>query len=158
MFKSYKGWYKLVNYQKFIEPLDKYMNSFKDNHIKYKSKLELTAFIYADTNENISKWSIEPFNIKYTKPTDQKIHRYFVDMFLEFKSGNKFIVEIKPFKDTIQPKKPVTESLKSSISYQKSLMTFCINQAKWTAAKKFAEDNNMKFIVLTEKELYRKST
>ena len=67
-YKSYKGWYKIINTQKFIKPLDEYMEStvFKDGNlfIQYKSKLEYIAFRFADLNPKIVKFSVEPFNIK----------------------------------------------------------------------------------------------
>jgi hypothetical protein len=32
-------------------------------------------------------------------------------------------------------------------------MNYAVNQAKWKAAREFAQANGMKFIVITEKEL-----
>lgn len=148
-----QGWYRLLNPDKFIKPIDEYMQSYKDGHVQYKSGLELTAIRYADYNKHITAWSMEPFNIKYLKPTTGKIHRYFIDMFIEFKTGAKFLVEIKPKGETIPPRKPSKNTQKAILRYQKALMTFAVNKAKWEAAEKFAELNKMKFIILTEDEL-----
>lgn len=153
MHNSYKGWYQLLNPNKFIKPLDEYMQSYKDGHVNFKSRLELKAIKYADFNKHIISWSIEPFNIKYVKPTDGKIHRYFIDLFLEFSSGDKFIVEIKPKSETLPPKKPTKNTQKASMNYQLALQTYAINQAKWKAAEEFAALNKMKFIILTDEEL-----
>ena len=76
-----------------------------------------------------------------------------MDFFIEFSNGQKVIVEIKPFSETIEPKKPSKKTEKALLNYQKALQTFAINTAKWNAAKKFAQQNNFKFIVLTEREL-----
>lgn len=150
-----KGWYKLVNPQKFIKPVDSHMQSFNEaaGTIEYKSSLELIAFKYADFNKHVTRFSVEPFNVKYIKPTDGKQHRYFIDMYIEFSNGEKFIVEVKSYGETIPPRKPSKKTKKSLANYQKSLETFHINQAKWKAATKFAQMNGMKFIILTEKQL-----
>lgn len=153
MYNSYKGWYQLLNPNKFIKPIDEYMQSYKDGHVNFKSRLELKAIKYADFNKHIISWSIEPFNIKYVKPTDGKIHRYFIDLFLEFSSGDKFLVEIKPKSETLPPKKPTKNTQKASMNYQLALQTYAINQAKWKAAEEFAALNKMKFIILTDEEL-----
>ena len=71
-----------------------------------------------------------------------------IDFFVEFKNGAKFLVEIKPYSQT---KKPILR--KNPTRYKDELITYYINQAKWKAAKDFAEKRNMKFIVLTEREL-----
>jgi len=153
--RSYKGWYKLLNPKKFIAPIDAHMGSFNESEfsVNYKSKLELRAFRYADFNIHVSKWSVEPWAIKYIKPTDGKIHRYYIDLFLEFKTGEKFIVEVKPKSETLPPKKPRKITEKNSVRYQKALMTYAVNSAKWKAAKEFAAKNNLKFIILTDEVL-----
>lgn len=156
-YNSKKGWYKILNPGKFIKPLDEYMQStkMKDNdcYIQYKSSLERIAFCYADLNPRVTKFSIEPFNIPYVKPTDNKVHRYFIDMLLVFETGEKFLVEIKSYGETIPPNPPKIKNANSMIRYQEALETFMTNQAKWTQAKQFAEQRGFKFIVLTEKQL-----
>ena len=61
--------------------------------IQYKSSLEKNAIKYADLNPKVLKWSQEPFCIQYIKPIDNKEHRYFVDMYIEFVNGYKVIVD-----------------------------------------------------------------
>ena len=148
-----KGWYKIINLEKFIEPIDEHMQSYKDGRVNFKSSLELIAIKYCDFNKHIVKWSLEPFNIKYIKPTDGKYHRYYVDLFIEFSTGDKFLVEIKPKSETTEPKKPKTVSKKSIRNYEKAKITYAINKAKWEAATEFALTNKMKFIILTEEQL-----
>lgn len=156
-YKSHKGWYVLQHPEKFIKPLDGYMESYmyKDgvSYIQYKSMLERIAFRYADMNPKIAKFSIEPFNIKYIKPTDNKPHRYFIDMFIEFVTGEKFIVEIKSKGETQQPKKPKILNEKNAKYYKDSIITYAVNKAKWESASEFAKQKNMKFIILTEDQL-----
>ena len=154
---AHRGYYKILNQKKFIKPLDEYMQSTiqKDNefYIQYKSSLERIAFCYADLNPKVSKFSVEPFNIQYVKPTDNQVHRYFIDLYIEFVTGDKFIVEIKSFNETIPPEMPKSKSPNSILRYKEQLETYIVNQAKWKAAKEFAESKGLKFIVLTEKEL-----
>ena len=150
--KSHKGWYRLLYPEKFIRQLDETMNSMKITNdgifIEYKSSLELKFIRYCEMNSNITKYSLEPFPIQYIKPTDGQFHRYYIDFFVEFKNGAKFLVEIKPYSQT---KKPILR--KNPTKYKDELIIYYINQAKWKAAKDFAEKRNMKFIVLTEREL-----
>jgi len=152
-YSPYRGWYKLSNPNKFIKPVDKTMQSTieKDSglYIQYKSLLERRMFVYADLNPKVKRFSIEPFSIRYIKPTDNKIHRYYIDVFLEFVNDSKFFVEIKPYSETIYPKKPklITES------YKKKVVTYIVNQAKWNAAKKIAKEKGCEFIIMTENEL-----
>lgn len=156
MYKNAKqGWYKLLNPSKFAPPSDNHMKSFNESEqaVEYKSSLELSAVRYCDYNKHIVKWSMEPFNIKYIKPTTGKVHRYYIDLFLEFSTGDKFLVEIKSKSETMPPKKPSKKTEKSMINYQRALMTYAVNEAKWKSAKEFADANNMKFIILTEEEL-----
>lgn len=152
-----QGWYSVNNPDKVIKPADNYMKSsiIEENVIKlnYKSSLELKAFRYCDMNKYVVRYGIEPFAVKYLKPTTGKIHRYFVDLFIEFENSQKFLVEIKSFAETIEPKKPQRKTEKSLLNYQRALQTFAINTAKWKAAEAFALEKGLKFIILTEREL-----
>lgn len=153
---SKRGWYRLRNTEKFIMPLDEHMESTKlindDIYIQYKSKLELKFMQYCDINQKIDKFSLEPFPINYIKPTDGKYHRYYIDFFIVIK-GIKCLVEIKPYNQTIPPKKPKKLYEKSIINYRKQLETWYINNAKWAAAREFTGKKNFKFIIITDKEL-----
>lgn len=150
--KFKRGYYQPINEHKYIQPKDKTMN--KKPIPEYRSSYELQAMRYADANPAIIKWGAECFTIPYIKPTDMQQHRYYIDMYLEFSSGDKFLVEIKPFAETIPPKPPRKSSDKADYYYQLALQTYAVNQAKWSAAKRFGEMNNMKFIILTERELF----
>lgn len=156
-YNSHKGWYKVLNQQKLIKPLDEYMQSTKqkDNefYVQFKSALERIAFCYADLNPKVKRFAVEPFNIQYIKPTDGQVHRYFIDMFLEFVTGDKFLVEIKSFSETVAPTAPKVKSPRAVLNYKQRLETYIINQAKWKAAGEFAATRGLKFIVLTEKQL-----
>ena len=118
---------------------------------EYRSSWELKFFQWCDKNENILEWASEAVVVPYISPVDNRPHRYFVDNVIAIREGNeikRYLVEIKPFKQT-QP--PVQSKRKSTIIYEQ--VTYAVNQAKWKYASQFAKKRNMEFIVLTENEL-----
>ena len=134
------GFYK----QGIVDPKSchKYADSCKSDPIIYRSGLELQFIQYCENNSNITKWASEPIKIPYYSRLDKKECNYYPDYVLENKKGNKVIVEVKPYNQTLKPDFTDTKWLKEQ---------WIKNIDKWTAAKKFAEDHDMKFIIVTEK-------
>lgn len=151
MAKYKQGLYTPVYPHKYIQPADKYMN--KGLIPEYRSSWELKFMRFCDANPLIIRWGVEPFPIHYISPKDNKQHRYFIDGFIEWQNGAKFIVEIKPKAQCSHPKPPKKPTPKNTLKYQQDILTFMVNQAKWKAAEEFAKKNGLKFIVLTEHEL-----
>lgn len=126
------------------------------SNIIWRSSWELRFLKYLDTNPAILEYGSEEVIVPYISPIDGKYHRYFVDFYfkLKNKSGEikRYLVEIKPYAQTIEPKKPkrITES------YMSSVQTYLINRAKWNAAEIYAQKNNMHFVILTENQLFNK--
>ena len=58
------------------------------------------------------------------------------------------ILEIKPEKQTKEPKNKKTKSYKMDMS------TYLVNEAKWLAANKLCKDNEWEFKILTEKNIF----
>ncbi len=120
----------------------------------YRSGWELKFFRWADINENILAWGSENVIIPYLNPLDNKVHRYFIDNFIVFKdkngNKNKFLIEIKPSKQTQRPIKTKYKKQKTLLYEQKTYVT---NTAKWKAANEFAKKKGYKFLIITEKEL-----
>lgn len=152
-YKSHKGWYKLVHPEKFLKVLDETMQSSKDGYVQYKSSLELKFLRYCDLNKFIKNFSLEPFPIPYVKPTDGKVHRYYIDFYVEFMSGHKVLVEIKSFNETVKPLKPKKITPKTAQQFNEAIQTYLINISKWKACEEFAKSHDMKFMILTEREL-----
>ena len=72
------------------------------------------------------------------------------DMMLNYtKDSKKYLIEIKPYKQTLPPIKPSRQTKK----YLYEAYEYAKNQAKWKVAKEFCEDRQWEFKVLTEKEL-----
>jgi hypothetical protein len=141
---SYKGKYK-----------PSYPNKYKGDptNIVYRSLWERLFMKYCDTNENVLEWSSEEKAIAYRSPIDGKIHRYFPDFLIKVKESNgsikKYMIEIKPHKQTAPPPKPQRQTKK----YLYEAYEYAKNQAKWEAAKEWCADRGYEFKVLTENEL-----
>lgn len=120
---------------------------------RYMSSWELKLFRWCDTNPNVIEWGSETVVIPYENPIDNKIHRYIVDAVIKLKTSDgikKFLVEVKPFKQTVKPIETTNKNKKSLIYEQ---LTFIQNQAKWAAARQWCKARGIEFTILTEKEL-----
>jgi len=142
--KFRQGIFKPINSQKYIG----------SGNPTYRSGWELKFFRWADLNENILAWGSENIIIPYVNPLDDKVHRYFVDNFIVFKdkdgNNNKFLIEIKPSKQTQRPVKTKYKKQKTILYEQKMYIQ---NTAKCEAANKWAKKKGYKFLIITEKEL-----
>jgi hypothetical protein len=141
---SYKGKYKPT-----------YPEKYKGNptNIIYRSLWERKFMKYCDLNENILEWGSEEIALPYRSPLDGRVHRYFPDFYIKVKENSgqikKYIIEIKPQKQTIPPPKPKRQTKK----YLYEAYEYAKNQAKWEAAKDWCLDRGYEFKVLTENEL-----
>jgi len=122
--------------------------------ITYRSSWEKKFFTFMDLNDNIVKANSEGIVIPYISPIDDKPHRYYVDAVMETRDGIIWLIEIKPYSQCIPPKPPKNNSEKSKINYQKAIMTYAVNQAKWEAAQKYADERGWRFKIITENELF----
>tara|TARA_B100002019_G_scaffold13539_1_gene10918 strand:- start:103 stop:441 length:339 start_codon:yes stop_codon:yes gene_type:complete len=108
---------------------------------------------WCDRNENILEWGSEEIVIPYISPVDGRVHRYFPDFYISLRNTSgrlqKYIVEVKPLKQTMQPKKPKRNTKR----YITESATYAVNIAKWKAATEFCKDRLWKFKIITEKEL-----
>ncbi len=135
--KYYKGKYRPVN-------IAKYDGNFQ--HIEYRSSWERSVFKWCDLNEAVIKWSSEEVVVPYRCKTDNRIHRYFVDLKITFKNGDTYLIEIKPRKETLEPKKRST----ASKGYLTEVLKYVKNMSKWEAANVYALERNWKFEVWHE--------
>ena len=123
------------------------------NNIVYRSLWERKFMIYCDNNQNILEWGSEEVIVPYRSPIDNRYHRYFPDFYIKVKESNdtikKMIIEIKPFKQCIEPK----VKQRKTKGYIYEVVEYAKNQAKWNAAKEWCLDRNYEFKVLTENEL-----
>lgn len=136
---------------------DKYMGDTTD--IIYRSKWEYSFCQFCDNEPSIIKWESEPpkHKVEYIIYENDKYltKRYIPDFWIMTKKPNndieEIIIEIKPYKETIEPIEPVKKSIKSLNNYKYSLKTYIVNQLKWDSAEKYCKRKGMNFFVLTEK-------
>jgi hypothetical protein len=119
------------------------------SNIIMRSSWETRFASWCDKNPSVLKWSSEETIIPYKCPTDNRIHRYFVDFKITVTTGKTYLVEVKPKTQTqppIYPGKRTQRYLQESLAFMK-------NQAKWEAANEFAKDRGWEFKIITEHEL-----
>ena len=123
--------------------------------IYYRSRWELKFLSMLDNNQDVIQYSSEEFCIPYINPFDNKYHRYFPDFWVKNKNGDNMVIEIKPWKQTIEPKKPNIKRLSESKVYVNNMTRYIINKKKWEAAQLYCKKrgDKWKFIILTENEL-----
>jgi TnsA endonuclease N terminal len=135
-----RGLFYPTNPQKYVGNASK---------IVFRSSWEIRFFTWLDSNESVLRWGSEELYIPYVSPLDGKVHRYFPDIIVIYKhkDGNlrKEIVEIKPFKETVQTPR----------STPRDLQALAVNKAKWEAATKYAAQHAAGFRVVTEKTLFK---
>ena len=121
--------------------------------IVYRSLWERKFMVYCDKNTNVLEWASEEIAIPYRSPVDNKVHRYFPDFYMKVKETGgrvkRYIIEVKPLKQTTPPKKPKTQTK----AYIREAYEYAKNQAKWKVAREYCEDRMWEFKVITEKEL-----
>lgn len=148
MVYDYKqGIFKPKNVKKYIG---------NPTNIVYRSGWELRVMKYLDENTNVVAWSSEEIVIPYRSPIDNRIHRYFVDFYVEVidRNGNqkKMLLEVKPKSQTQEPKR----RSRNTKRYLTEVMTYGVNQAKWKAAQEFCLEKGWEFKLITESELFAK--
>lgn len=139
--KPYKG-----QFTSFENP-EKYLGDV--NNCIYRSSWERSAFRWCDLNENVEEWASEELSIYYHHPITGKRSKYYPDLFIKTAGGDSLVVEIKPKHQTSEPKMPARKTKK----YAQDYMTWLVNQAKWEAAVKVCNKNNLRFQVWTEETL-----
>lgn len=119
----------------------------------FRSNLELLFYRWCDRNDRVMQWGSESVVIPYLSPKDGRLHRYFVDSVLILKTDKgpkKFLVEIKPEKQTTPPSQSLRKSKKNLLYEQ---LNWAVNSCKWEAAKNWCQKNGFEFVILTEKDL-----
>lgn len=144
-----QGFFKPKNPKKYIgDP----------TNIVYRSGWEKRVMESLDDNLSVIRWSSEEIAIPYVSPVDNKVHRYFVDFYVEAtgRDGETkiMLLEVKPAGQTKQPDKPK----RTTKRYITEVMTYGINQAKWDAAKKYCDKKGWEFKIITEQELFKKKS
>lgn len=137
----------------------------------YKSSFEHRVFYWCDMNLNVVEWEYEPIYIEYLFELDDnakqyekdlvdgKVHKYYPDVIAKIKLQNgtieTFILEIKPYSQTVRPTEPKKKTKKSMNKFNNALQEFLKNSKKWEYADIYAKKNGMKFTLLTERHIFK---
>jgi|TARA_B110000285_G_C15108689_1_gene609666 hypothetical protein len=140
IYMSYKGKYKIKKPEKYLGDYTK---------VIYRSLWERQAFKWCEANTRIKAWNSEEVVIPYKCKTDNRIHRYYIDLFIEMDDGECILVEIKPKTQTKAPKKPARKTKR----YINEVTAYIKNTSKWVAANQFANHKGWKFQIWTEDTL-----
>lgn len=126
-----------------------------------RSSWEMSVCKWLDGNNSVLQWESEPLAIPYKDPMNQiirgriKTRRYYPDFLVKINSKDGIIktwlIEIKPYKETIPPKRGYKKSTKTILYEAKTWKT---NQAKWKAANIYCKKRGWVFKILTEKDLF----
>ena len=117
-----------------------------------RSNWEYRFCQWLDVNPNVAEWSSEGISIHYYDPVQMKKRRYYPDFLIKNIDGQRFLIEIKPHRETKPPSKQGRKSKKTQL-YQEA--TYLTNKAKFEAAERYCNKMNWKFKLITEKELFK---
>lgn len=131
--------------------------------VVFRSSWELDYIKILESNDNVDWWTSECLCIPYLY--NLKRHRYYPDFLVHLKDGSYYIVEIKPYHESVMPQltegKKYTQKQLKNFNYNKKV--YIKNMFKWKSAQTFCEkmstDKNIsiQFKVVTERDLYKKS-
>jgi len=136
---AYKGKYTIKNTKKYLGDPTK---------VIYRSLWERQAFKWCESNPRVKKWNSEEIVVPYKCKTDNKLHRYYVDLLVELDNKDIILVEIKPKRETTPPK-----GKRKTKRYIKEVTTYIKNTSKWEAATQYANHKGWKFQIWTEDTL-----
>lgn len=139
----------MATYRGKFSPVNLHKYKGDPTNIVYRSLWERQVFKFCDTKSFVEEWSSEEVIIPYRCRTDNRIHRYFVDVKIKFSDGRVFLIEIKPDKETKPPKSKGRKTKR----FITEAMTYAKNSSKWEAAALYAQERGWIFEIWTEKTL-----
>lgn len=135
--------------------------------IYYRSGWELSCMRKFDSNPNVLEWSSEEVVVPYRSQLDvlkeqkdgrKRTHRYFIDFYVKLRlkdgSVSRRLIEVKPLKETVKPDRTTYKGKNAEKRFRYDYLKWIVNDAKWAAAREFAEDRGMTFHLYTEKMIY----
>lgn len=137
---AYKGHYTVKNTSKYMGDATK---------VRFLSIWEFSLMKYLDSSTEVVAWNSEDIHVDYICGTDGRHHKYMVDFYIILKNGKKLLVEVKPYRQTQEPK----VKKRRTKAYINECLVWVKNNSKWEAAKIFAELNGAEFQIWTEHEL-----
>lgn len=161
----FKGIYLISKYIGRFAPKNPQKYRGDPSNIIFRSLIEYRYMKYFDENSSFLEWSSEELFVYYRFPIPEKdkkhkIKRYFPDFIVKIRKkdgSEKYImIEVKCDKESREPA-PIEfgsiQNQKKKRRLIKERVVYEINRAKWEAARKFCEEKNWDFQVLTDKNL-----
>ena len=144
IFRTYEGRYKVLFPEKYTG---------NPTAVNYRSLWEKKMMKYCDLNPHVLKWGYETIRIPYVSPLDKRYHRYLVDFYLKLRNKQgqieHLLIEVKPKKQTHPPEKKKYKTKQ----YIQDLYEYGVNEAKWKAARVYAQKRGWEFRIFTEDHL-----
>ena len=145
---------------------DKVIKLNEKGGVYFRSSWEQKVCLYLDLNSNVTKWGCEFMKIPYTMElVDQNgvlkssSHNYFADFYYEMIRSdgtiNRVIMEVKPYNETLEPKVPLSATKKQLETFEYNMKMWQRNLFKWDAAINYCSNRDIKFVILTEKDINR---
>jgi hypothetical protein len=115
----------------------------------YRSSWEWAFMQFCDNNPAVEKWASESIKIPYRDPLTGKHTIYVPDFFISYadKNGGKHaeLIEIKPS----------SQAIRENVGKNKVNQAHYIrNMAKWEAARAWCQQQNIRFRVISEKDIF----
>lgn len=138
-------------YQGRFTPVNPLKYAGNVNDIVYRSNWERQMMVKFDTEPSVVLWNSEGVVVPYRSPVDGRLHRYFVDFLIRVQDRKgiqrTYLLEVKPHAQTV-----LRAPRKQTRKFLAEVATYAINQAKWSAATAFCEEQGWTFQVITEKD------
>jgi hypothetical protein len=141
----------MVKYvQGFFKPLNPQKYEGDPTNIVARSSWEYRVMNMLDRHPDVISWGSEELIIPYFDLSSGKNRRYFPDFLFTKKDGTRYLVEVKPYKQTIPP---VKRKNQKTTSFLNEVSTWGTNSSKWSAAKAYCKKRGWGFIIITENDI-----
>lgn len=122
--------------------------------VMFRSSWERRLMLRFDRSPSILEWSSESLFIGYINPLTGRPAKYYPDFLIKYinHEGKETIelIEVKPYKQTVLPNLHGNKKQKTLLREAK---TWVVNEAKWKAAEEYCRIRNIRFRIVTEKDL-----
>lgn len=135
--QRYSGKYRVKKPHKYIGD---------HTNVSFRSSWERAAFIWCEKSDRVKKWGSEIVILDYICGTDKKLHKYHVDLFIEWEDGTKSLIEIKPERELSPPKKGKRQTKK----YLIEVNAYIKNSSKFKVGESYAKKQGWKWEIWTE--------
>jgi hypothetical protein len=116
---------------------------------RYRSSWELTFCMFCDNNPSVQQWASESVKIPYRDPLTGKQTVYVPDFLVVYVDKNlkthAELIEIKPSNQALRER--VGKNVYNQAQFVK-------NQAKWQAASQWAQQQGLRFRIVTESDIF----